>query len=72
MLNRTGVNCWIDFYSRIQLHILLSHNQCFFSFLYLDLFELRDDTSIGKGYLLRAKHIFVLIHILNKGELGTV
>ena len=35
-------------------------------------FVLEDDTSISKGYFMRSKHPFVLIHIRIKGEVGIV
>ena len=60
------------FYSGIQLYIPLSPYLCFISFLYLDLYLLGDDTSISYGSFVRTKHIFVLIHIRNKGEVGTI
>ena len=60
------------FYSGIQLYILLSHYLCLISFLYLDLYLLGDDTSISKGSFMRTKHLFVLIHIRNKGDVGTI
>ena len=40
--------------------------------VYLDLFESEDDTSISKGSFMRTKHIFILIHIRNKGDVGTI
>ena len=60
------------FYSGIQLYILLSPYLCLISFLYLDLYLLGDDTSISKGSFMRTKHLFVLIHIRNKGDVGTI
>ena len=39
---------------------------------YLDLYVLVDDTSISYGSFMRTKHLFVLIHIRNKGEVVTV
>ena len=59
------------FYPSIQLYILLSHFRCFIFCLYLDLFESEDDTLISKGSFMRTKHIFILIHIRNKGDVGT-
>ena len=70
-----GVNCWISLtLAGIQLYVLLSSYLCFFSFLYLDLYMyvLGDDTSKRWGPFMRVKHLFVLIHIRNKGEVGTV
>ena len=67
-----GFNCWIFFYSGIQLYVLLSRYLCVISFLYLDLHLLGDDTSISYGSFMRTKHIFVLIHARNKGEVGTM
>ena len=57
---------------RYTVNILLSPYLCFITFLYLDLYVLGDDTSISKGSFMRTKHLFVLIHIRNKSEIGTV
>ena len=70
-LGPTGVLLLDFIYSGIQLLILLSPYLCFISFLYLDLYLLEDDTSIRKGSFMRTKRLFVLIHIRNKGEVGT-
>ena len=43
----SGVYLLDFFYSGIQLYILLSAYLCFMSFLYLNLYLLRDDTSIS-------------------------
>ena len=43
----TGVYLLDFFYSSIQLYIRLSPYLCFMSFLYLNLYLLRDDTSIS-------------------------
>ena len=43
-----------------------------FSFLYFDLYVLEDEASISSGYLMLTKHLFVLTHIKNKGEVGIV
>ena len=51
---------------------MLSPYLCFISFLYLDLYVPRNGTSISKGSFMRTKHLFVLIHIRNKGNVGTV
>ena len=45
---------------------------CLISFLYLDLYLLGDDTSLSYGIFLLIKHLFVLIRISNKGEVGTM
>ena len=37
-----------------------------------DLYLLGDDTSISKGSFMQTKHLFVLIHIRNKGDAGTM
>ena len=42
------------------------------SFLYLDLYLLGDDASISLGSFMRTKHLFVLIHSRNKGEVGAI
>ena len=63
----------LDFlYSGIQLYILLGPYLCFISFLYLDLYLLGYDPSISQGYFMRTKHLFFLIHIRTKGEVGTI
>ena len=65
----------LDFFcSGIQLYILLSPYLCFVSFLYHDLYLLGDDTLISQGSFMQTKHlhVFVLIHIRNKGEVGTI
>ena len=43
---------------------------CFISFLYLDLYVLRDDSLISYWYFMKTKHLCVWIHILIKGEVG--
>ena len=63
-------NCWILFCSGIQLYILLSPYLYFISFLYPDLYLLGDDKSKSQGSFMRTKHLFVLIHIRNKSEVG--
>ena len=58
---------------RNQLYILLSPYLYFIPFLYLDIFFLlEDDTLISKGSFMRTKQLFVLNHIRNKGEVGTI
>ena len=49
---------------------LLSHYLCFISFLYLDLNEQEDDSSIRYGAFPRAKHLCVLTHMRTKGQIG--
>ena len=44
---------------------------CFISFLYLDLYFLVDDASMGWVSLVQTKHLFVLIHYRIKGEVGS-
>ena len=44
----------------------------FYLFLYLVLYLLGVDTSISMGSFMRTKYLFVLIHIGNTGEVGTV
>ena len=53
------------------LYVLLNPYPCFISLLYLDLYVLGDNQSIRKGSFMQNKHLFVLIHIQNKGEVGT-
>ena len=43
---------------------------CFISFSYLDLYVLGDDALISKGFFMQTKHLYVLIHIWTKGEVG--
>ena len=69
----TGFNCCISFTLVFScIYILSSPYLCFISFLYLDLHLLGDGTSISKGSFMRIKHLFTLIHIRNKGEVGAV
>ena len=57
--------------SRIQLYVLLSPDLSVLSvFLYLNLYLLGDAAPISKGSFMRTKHIYVLIHIRIKGEVG--
>ena len=50
----------------------IDHHSLFYLLLYLDLYVLEDDTSIGKGSFMRTKHLRALTHIRIKGEVGTV
>ena len=60
----------LDFFcSGIQLYVLLSPYLCLSPF-YLNMNVLGEDTLIS--YFMRTKHLCVLIHIRNKGEVGTV
>ena len=68
----TEVSLYNFFKSGSQLHILLSPYLCFISFLYLDLYLLGDDLSMSFGSFTQTKYLFVLIHIRNKGEVGTI
>ena len=52
--------------------MLLSPYLGFIYFLYLNLYYLVDDASMGWGSLMQTKHIFVLIHYRNNGEVGTL
>ena len=47
VVRSTGVYLLDFFCSDIQFYVLLSHNLCFISFLYLDLYVLCDDVSIS-------------------------
>ena len=38
---------------------------------YLDLYLQGDDTSISQGSFMRTQYLFVLMHIRNKGEVGS-
>ena len=66
-----GFNCLI-FLLQCAVESLLSPYLCFISFLYLDLFLLGDGKSISKGSFMRTKHLFGLVHIGNKHDVGTV
>ena len=68
----TGVLLLDFFYSRVQLYILFIPYLCLISFLYLDLYLQGNDTSVGQGSFMRAKHLFILILIRNKGEVGII
>ena len=59
----TGIYLLDFFCSGIQFYLLLSPYLCFISLLYLDLYVLGDDALISKGYFMRTKHLYVLIHI---------
>ena len=53
----------LDFFcSSTQLYMLLSPYLGFIYILYLNLYYLVDDASMGWGSLMQTKHIFVLIH----------
>ena len=65
-----GFTCWISFAPVVQFYLLLSPYLCFISFLYLDLYVLRDDASISLGSFKQTKHLCVLIYIWTKGEVG--
>ena len=58
--------------SSTQLYMLLSPYLGLIYFLYLNLYYLVDDASMGWGSLMQTKHIFVLIHYRNNGEVGTL
>ena len=63
----------LDFFcSSTQLYMLFSPYLGFIYFLYLNLYYLVDDASMGWGSLKQTKHIFVLIHYRNNGEIGTL
>ena len=48
--------------------MLLSPFLGFIYFLYLNLYYLVDDASMGWGSLMQTKHLFVLNHYRNNGE----
>ena len=56
--------------SGIQFYLLLSFYLCFISFLYLDLYVLGDDALMSEGSFMQTKHLWVLILIRTKGEVG--
>ena len=67
-----GLNCWISFtpvFSRVLLLILYL---CLITFWYLDWYVLVDGTLLSMGSSMRTKHLFVLIHIRNKGDVVIV
>ena len=43
-----------------------------YPFLYIDLYDLGDDSLVSYGYLMQTKNLCVLIHIRIKGEVGTL
>ena len=51
---------------------MLSPYLCFISFLYLDLYVLGDDALISYGSFMQNKHLYVLIYIFTKGEVGAL
>ena len=63
----------LDFFcSSTQLYMLLSAYLGFIYFLYLNLYYLLDNASMGWGSLMQTKHIFALIRYINNGEVGTL
>ena len=68
----TGVYLLDFFCSGIQFYLLMSLYLCLISLLYLDLYVLGDDALISYGCFMQTKHLYVLIHILIKGEVGAV
>ena len=65
---------WLfDFFcSGIQLYVLFRPYLCFVSFLCLDFYVLGYDSWIIWGSFVRARRLFVFVHIRIKGEVGTV
>ena len=67
-----GFTCWISFarvFSFIYCWVIifaLSH------FLYLDLYVLGDDALISYGSFMQIKHLYFLIHIWTKSEVGAL
>ena len=70
-LGPPGLNCWIYFTLLFGVYTIESLS-LFYLIVYLDLYLLGDDTSISQGFLMQTKHLFVLIHIRNKDEAGTI
>ena len=63
----------LDFFcSGIQLYLLFSPYLCLISFLYLDLYVLRDDTLISKVSFMQTIYLCVLIHICIQGDVGAL
>ena len=63
----------LDFFcSSIKLYMLLSPYLGFIYFLYLNLYYLVDNLSMGWGSLMQTKHIFVLIHLRNNCEVDPI
>ena len=56
----------------IRFYVLLSPYLCFISFLYLDLYVLVDDAWISWRSFKQTKHLYVLIHIWTKYEVGAL
>ena len=52
--------------------MLLSPYLGYIYFLYLNLYYLVDDASMGWGSLMQIKHIFVLIHFRNNCEVDPI
>ena len=59
----TGVNLLDFFCSGIQFYLLLSPYLCLISFLYLDLYVLKDSAFICKGSFMQTNYPCALIHI---------
>ena len=58
--------------SSTQLYMLLSPSFGIIYFFISQFVFLVDDASMGWGSLMQTKHIFVLIHYRNNGEVGTL
>ena len=62
---------FLDFFcSGFQFYLLSSPYLRFISY-YLDLYVLGDDAMISYGSFMQTRHLYVLIHIRTKGEVGT-
>ena len=64
---QSGLNCWIAFTPVFSCITVESLSLFYLLFLYI----LWDDTSISWGSYMWTKHLFVLIHNRNKGEVGS-
>ena len=56
--------------SGIQFYLLLSPFLCFITFLYLDLYVLRDGALISKGPFMQTKNLCILTEISTTEEVG--
>ena len=62
---------WI-YFALVLFYSLLSPYLCFISILYLDLYVLGDGAWISLVNFMQTKYLCLLIHILNKGEVGAM
>ena len=68
-----GFTCWISFapvFSFVYCWVLILALPPFYILIYMLKNVPGDDALIRKGYFMQTKHLFVLIHIWTKGEVG--